>query len=152
MKTKAHLISTKHKQVSETCSVAVEINHTLSHISLSTTSIWIILLTFLYLGTSRDLFAFRSFTKILCRVFIFPHTTSPIHFQCLYLIIITILGKEYNFRSSLQCHFLYTPVTSRILGSNILTSTSFLLLQHPLKWELLHTEADKRIYKQIKCL
>jgi hypothetical protein len=35
------------------------------------------------------------------------------------------LGKEYRPFSSSLCHFLYSPVTSSLLGPNILLSTLF---------------------------
>jgi hypothetical protein len=39
------------------------------------------------------------------------------------LIILIMLGKEYNLWSSSLCSFLQTPVTSSLFGPNILLST-----------------------------
>jgi phosphate starvation-inducible membrane PsiE len=41
------------------------------------------------------------------------------------LIILIILGEEYKSRSSSLCNYLYSPVTSSLLGPNILLSTLF---------------------------
>jgi hypothetical protein len=41
------------------------------------------------------------------------------------MIILIILGEEYKWRSSSLCSFLHLPVTSSLLGPNILLSTLF---------------------------
>ena len=51
-------------------------------------------------------------------------TTCPAHFILLDFITRTILGEEYRSFSSL-CSFFHSPVTSSLLGSNILLSTLF---------------------------
>jgi hypothetical protein len=57
--------------------------------------------------------------------------TSPMRVACpaylilLALITLTILGEEYKPCSSSLCSFLQPPVTSYLLGSNILLSTLF---------------------------
>jgi hypothetical protein len=51
--------------------------------------------------------------------------TCPAHLILLALITLTILGEEYKPCSSSVCSFLQPPVTSSLLGSNILLSTLF---------------------------
>jgi hypothetical protein len=46
--------------------------------------------------------------------------TCPAHLILLALITITILGEEYKPCSSSLCSFLHPPVTSSLLGPNIL--------------------------------
>ena len=59
------------------------------------------------------------------------HTSfSPIRATCPTLLIVefitrTILGEEYRSLSSSLCSFLHSPVTSSLLGPNILVSTLF---------------------------
>ena len=54
---------------------------------------------------------------------------SPLHTTCLTNLILlnfitwTILGEEYSSLSSLLCSFLHSPVTSSLLGPNILPNT-----------------------------
>jgi len=49
--------------------------------------------------------------------------TCPAHFILLNFITRTILGEEYRSLSSSLCSFLYSPVTSSVLGPNILLNT-----------------------------
>ena len=49
----------------------------------------------------------------------------PAHLIFLYFITQTILGEEYRSLSSSLCSFLRSPVTSSLLGPNILLSTLF---------------------------
>ena len=51
--------------------------------------------------------------------------TCPAHLILLYFITRTILGEEYRLFSFLLCHFLHSPVTSSLLGPNILLNTLF---------------------------
>ena len=51
--------------------------------------------------------------------------TCPAHFSLLDLITRMIFGEEYTVLSSLLCSFLYSSVTSPLLGPNILLSTLF---------------------------
>ena len=62
----------------------------------------------------------------------YTHLFSPICFTCpIFLILLdfitwTILGEEYRSLSFSLCGFLHSPVTSSLLGPNILLSTLFL--------------------------
>ena len=51
--------------------------------------------------------------------------TCPVHLIILDCIIQKILGEEYRSLSSLLCSFLHSPVTSSLLGPNILFNTLF---------------------------
>ena len=53
------------------------------------------------------------------------HATCPAHLILLDLITRTILGEECRSLSSLLCSCLHYPVTSSLLGPNILLSTLF---------------------------
>ena len=58
-----------------------------------------------------------------------PHgpkrATCPAHLSLLDLITRTILGEEYKSFSSSLCKLLHSPVTSSLLGPNILLNTMF---------------------------
>jgi hypothetical protein len=63
-------------------------------------------------------------TKMLYAPLTSPmHATCPAHLILLALITLTILGEEYKPCSSSLCSFLQPPVTSSLLGPNILLST-----------------------------
>jgi hypothetical protein len=51
--------------------------------------------------------------------------TCPAHLIVLHLICLTISGGEYKLWSYPLCNFLHSPVTSSVLGPNILLSTLF---------------------------
>ena len=60
----------------------------------------------------------------------FPHqdpirATCPAHLILLDFITRTILGEEYRSFGSLLCNLLHSPVTSSLLGPNILLNTIF---------------------------
>jgi hypothetical protein len=65
-------------------------------------------------------------TKMLYAPLTFPmRATCPANLIFLALITLTILGEEYKQCSSSLCSFLQPPVTSSLLGPNILLSTLF---------------------------
>ena len=53
------------------------------------------------------------------------HATCPAHLILLDFITRTILGEQYRSLSSSLCSFLHSPVTSSLLGPNILLSFSW---------------------------
>ena len=53
------------------------------------------------------------------------HATCPAHLILLDFITRTILGEEYRSFSPSLCNLLHSPVTSSLLGSNILLNTMF---------------------------
>jgi hypothetical protein len=65
-------------------------------------------------------------TKMLYAPLTYPMSaTCPANLTLLNLITLTILGEEYKLCSSSLCNFLQPPVTSSLLGPNILLSTLF---------------------------
>ena len=61
------------------------------------------------------------YTLLLCLIC----ATCPVHLIPLDFIAWTILGEQYMSLSSSLCSFLHSPVTSSLLGPNILLSTLF---------------------------
>ena len=80
----------------------------------------------LCLGLPSGLFPPRFPTKTLYTPLPSPiRAIWPGHLILLYFITHTILGEEYRTLSSSLCSFLHSPVTSSLLGPNILLNTLF---------------------------
>ena len=84
---------------------------------------------FLQVSPSKSYTHLSSLPYVLC--------APPI--SCLNLIIWMIFGDEYTSLSSLLCSLLQSPVTSSLLGPNILLST---VLEHPQPTFLLHVQPN----------
>ena len=86
----------------------------------------IILSSHLRLGLSSDLLPSGSPTKCLYTTPFYPiRATCPANLILIDFITRAILGAEYRSLSSSLCCFLHSPVTSSLLGPNILFSTLF---------------------------
>ena len=85
-----------------------------------------ILSTHLRLGRPSGLFPSDFPTKTLYTPLSSPiRTTSPAHLILLVFITRTMLGEEYRSFSSSLCNLLHSPVTSSLLGPNILLNSKF---------------------------
>jgi len=86
----------------------------------------LILSTHLRLGLPIGLFPSAFPIKTLYTPLSSPiRVTCPAHFILLHFITRTILGEEYKSFSSSLCNLLHSPVTSSLLGPNILLNTMF---------------------------
>ena len=84
----------------------------------------LILSTHLRLGLPSGLFPSGFSTKTLYTPLSSPiRATCPAHLILLDFITCTILGEEYKSFSSSLCSLLHSPVTSSLLGPNILLNT-----------------------------
>jgi hypothetical protein len=74
--------------------------------------------------------------------------TCPAHLILLDFVTRTRLGKEHRSFSSSLCNFLHSPVTSSLLGPNILLNTLFSntlsLRSSPMSSTKFHTHTEKR--------
>jgi len=78
------------------------------------------------LGLPNGLFPSGFLTKTLYTPLLSPiHATCPAHLILLHFITRTIFGEKYRSLSSSVCSFLHSPVTSSLLGPNILINTLF---------------------------
>jgi len=86
----------------------------------------LILSSHLCLGLPSGLFPSGFRIKILYTPLLYPkRATCPAHLILHDVITRTILGDEYRSLSSSLCSFLRSPVTSSLLGPNILLNTLF---------------------------
>ena len=112
----------------------------------------LILSTHLRLGLPCGLLPAGFPTKSLYTPLSSPiRATCPPHLTLLHFITRTILGEQYKSFSSSLCNLLHSPVTSSILGPNILLNTMFSNTLSFLPPAMPTTKFDIVIYCYSKC-
>ena len=110
----------RHLSLSWTSSIQSIPSHSTSWRSI------LILYSHLRLGFPSALFPLGFPTKPLHMPLLSPiRATCPTHLFLINFITRNILGEEYKSLSSSLCTFLHSPVTSSLLGPNILLNTLF---------------------------
>jgi hypothetical protein len=74
-------------------------------------------------GSSKWSLSLRFPQQTLCTLLLSPHKRYTPSHLILYLITLTILGEQYRSLSTLLCFLLHFPITSPLLGPNILLNT-----------------------------
>jgi hypothetical protein len=116
--------SLPHSQVPATCPLSRASSIQSIHPHPTSWRSILILPTHLRLGIPSGLYPSDFLTQVLYTPLLFPiRATWPAHLILLDHITWTILGEQYRSLSSSVCSFLHSPVTSLLLGPNILLNT-----------------------------
>ena len=114
------LTSARHLSLSWASSIQSIHPHSTSWISI------LIFSSYLLLGLPSGHFLSGFPIKTLYKPLLSPvRATCPTYLNLLYLITRTILGEQYRSLSSSLCSFISSPLTSSLVGPNILLNTLF---------------------------